>query len=86
MSKWVIKLSGFNVKYEPRTAIKSQALADFVADFSLDLEQQVAQEVEQIAQIANPGTWILYVDGSSNFQGASLSVVLKSPQGDIMMV
>ncbi|XP_021715146.1 uncharacterized protein LOC110683100 [Chenopodium quinoa] len=85
MSKWAIELSGFDIKYEPRTTIKSQALDDFVADFSPDLEQQAAQEVKQITQIADPGTWTLYVDGSSNFRGAGLGVVLKSPQGDMMV-
>ncbi|XP_021768647.1 uncharacterized protein LOC110732963 [Chenopodium quinoa] len=59
---WAIELSGFNIKYEPRIAIKSQALADFVADFSPNLEQQAAQEVKQITQIADPGTWTLYDD------------------------
>uniref|UniRef100_A0A803MIB6 Integrase catalytic domain-containing protein n=1 Tax=Chenopodium quinoa TaxID=63459 RepID=A0A803MIB6_CHEQI len=68
MSKWAIELSGLDIKYEPITVIKSQALVDFVADFSLDLELQAAQEVKQIAQITHLGTWTLYVDGSSYFR------------------
>ncbi|XP_021764713.1 uncharacterized protein LOC110729291 [Chenopodium quinoa] len=85
MSKWAIELSGFGITYEPRTAIKSQALADFLADFSPDLEQQAALESEQINQVHNPSTWILNVDGSSNFRGAGLGVVLESPQEDMMV-
>ena len=54
ISKWAIELSGFDIKYEPRIAINSQDLVDFVADFSPDLEQQTAQEVKQITKIANP--------------------------------
>ena len=38
MGKWAIALSSFDIKYHPRTAIKSQALADFVADLSPDIE------------------------------------------------
>mgnify|MGYP001797778765 FL=1 len=38
MSKWAMRLSTYNLTYEPRTTIKSQALADFVADFSPTLE------------------------------------------------
>ncbi|KAI3801956.1 hypothetical protein L1987_30075 [Smallanthus sonchifolius] len=34
MAKWSVKLSTYDLKYEPRTVTKSQALADFVADFS----------------------------------------------------
>lgn len=34
MAKWAIRLSIYDISYDARTAIKSQALADFVADFS----------------------------------------------------
>ena len=30
---WEIKLSEFDVQYHPRTAIKAQALADFITEF-----------------------------------------------------
>ena len=36
MAKWSVKLSIYNIIYEPRSVRKSQALADFVADFSDD--------------------------------------------------
>ena len=36
--KWAIELSEFDISYLPRTAIKSQALADFVAEFSPNLQ------------------------------------------------
>ena len=32
VAKWGIELAAFDIVYKPRTAIKSQALADFVAD------------------------------------------------------
>ena len=31
--KWVVKLTQFDIIYKPRTIIKGQALADFVAEF-----------------------------------------------------
>jgi hypothetical protein len=34
IAKWVLDLMGFDVQYVPQTAIKSQALADFVAEWS----------------------------------------------------
>ena len=48
MAKWSVKLSTYNIVYEPKTAIKSQALADFVADFSDNLKKEVEIEVEQL--------------------------------------
>ena len=32
VANWGIELSAFDIEYKPRTAIKSQILADFVAD------------------------------------------------------
>ncbi|XP_056688541.1 uncharacterized protein [Spinacia oleracea] len=82
IEKWTMALGGFDIKYQPRTAVKSQALADFVADFSPDLEKIADDEVKLINNIEE--TWTLFVDGSSKFRGAGLGVVLKSPQGDMI--
>ena len=32
--KWMIELGDFDVSYHPRTAIKGQALADFIVEFT----------------------------------------------------
>ena len=32
VAKWRIRLAAFDIKYQPRTAIKSQGLTDFAAD------------------------------------------------------
>jgi hypothetical protein len=32
IAKWAIELSMYNIVYEPQTAVKAQALSDFVAD------------------------------------------------------
>jgi len=34
MVQWAVELSQFNIEYRPRTAIKVQALADFIAEFT----------------------------------------------------
>ena len=34
ISKWALELMGHDIRYTPRTAIKSQALADFVAEWT----------------------------------------------------
>jgi dsDNA-binding SOS-regulon protein/uncharacterized protein YchJ len=80
MAKWAVKLSAFDIIYEPRTAIKSQALADFVADFSSDILEEAEKEVQQLREA--DGTWTLYTDGASNVKGTGLGILLKSPQGD----
>lgn len=52
MGKWAITLSGYDIKYLPRTVIKSQALADFVVEFSLGLEKIAKDEVAQINHVS----------------------------------
>ena len=34
MTLWVIELSEFDIQYDPRTAIKGQVVADFIAVFT----------------------------------------------------
>ena len=34
ISKWALKLMGHDIRYIPRTAIKSQALADFITEWT----------------------------------------------------
>ena len=34
LAKWSIELSEFDIQFKPRTAIKGQALADFIAEFT----------------------------------------------------
>ena len=34
VSKWAVELMGYDVKYVPRMVIKSQALADFIAEWT----------------------------------------------------
>ncbi|KAK1441334.1 hypothetical protein QVD17_07181 [Tagetes erecta] len=82
MAKWAVKMSAYDIIYEPRTAIKSQALADFVADFSDDLIKEADLEVQQLEE--DKGLWILHTDGASNVRGTGLGILLKSPQGDII--
>ncbi|KAJ9546290.1 hypothetical protein OSB04_018833 [Centaurea solstitialis] len=78
LAKWSIYLSGFDIEFKPKTAIKSQVLADFVAEFSPGLEPTTCDE---IVMISDNKPWILYVDGSSNVRGCGLGIVLKSSQG-----
>ena len=72
MALWVVELSEFDIRYQPRTAIKGQIVADFIAEFTLK-DGQGAEETPQ---------WSLYADGSSNRQAGRARVVLISPEED----
>ncbi|XP_022870105.1 uncharacterized protein LOC111389415 [Olea europaea var. sylvestris] len=68
--KWAIELL-----FRPRHAIKGQALADFVAEFTK------APKMEATMEPAEPPTWKLFVDGSSGEAGTGAGIVLESSEG-----
>ena len=37
--QWAVELSEFDIRYQPRHAIKAQALADFIAEFTLSHDE-----------------------------------------------
>ena len=47
MIHWAIELNQFDIKYKPRTTIKVQALADFIAEFTIPYEKEDTDEVER---------------------------------------
>ena len=56
MVQWAIELSQFDIEYHPRTAIKAQALADFIAEFTLTDKENPNHEAKR---------WTIQTDGSS---------------------
>ena len=42
MAKWAVELGEFDIKFQPRSTIKGQILADFIAKFSVELPQDIA--------------------------------------------
>ncbi|XP_070004118.1 uncharacterized protein [Nicotiana sylvestris] len=81
LAKWAIELSEYDIIYQPRTAIKSQVLADFVADFSQGMQLEAEKEL-QVFNGSNPRIWTLFTDGSSNVKGSGLGIVLVPPTGE----
>ena len=44
--KWVIGLGQFDMNFHPRTTIKEQALADFIAEYTYAVTGEAAKMVE----------------------------------------
>ncbi|GFY91230.1 hypothetical protein Acr_07g0014260 [Actinidia rufa] len=87
--KWSIELSEFHIEYKPRTAIKAQALADFIVESTHEdtqpettpLEMGIPKEPTSKKDLAH---WILFVDGSSNQHGCGAGLVIRAPSGEQM--
>jgi hypothetical protein len=72
IAKWALELMGQNIMYAPRNAIKSQVLADFMAEWTG--MQTPPAKIEQ-------ETWIMYFDASVMKEGAGVGLVFISLQG-----
>ncbi|GKV31333.1 hypothetical protein SLEP1_g40029 [Rubroshorea leprosula] len=70
--EWSIKLSEYDLKFQPRTTIKGQAVADFLVEC---LSVTVGDKAPE-----HP-VWVLYVDGAANIEGSGAGAVLVGPDG-----
>ena len=64
---------GLDITYDPRTMIKSQVLADFVAEWTEEQASTTPNRVEY---------WTMYFNGSLTLKGAGVGVLLMSPSSD----
>ena len=79
VAKWAIELGAFDIQFVSAQATKSQALADFITEWT----SVPFEEVE-----ADPSTtaapWVMYFDGSFALKGAGAGVVLSPPTGETL--
>ena len=73
IAKWGIELAAFDIQYKPRTAIKSEAFTDFMADWTEAMESTPLPDSEY---------WIMNFDVSKMKEGTGHGVVLQSPKGE----
>ncbi|XP_072066701.1 uncharacterized protein [Arachis hypogaea] len=64
---WAIELSHYDLQYEPRHAIKAQAMADFLVEVTGD------------PTVTTSIRWKLHVDGASNQTFGGAGIILESP-------
>ena len=70
--QWAVELSQFDVEYRPRTVIKSQALADFIAEFTLLGPDQEAKYLT----ISTDGSFVAGLGG--------IGIIMTSPKKDVL--
>jgi ribonuclease HI len=73
ISKWAVELGALTLDFKPRTAIKSQALVDFMAEWQ---ENQVEAPTNQLEH------WVMYFDGSLKLGGGGTGVLFISMRGE----
>jgi ribonuclease HI len=71
IGKWATELNEFSIDYVHRSSIQSQALADFIADWTPGAQEE---EANQDAE-----AWTVFCDGSWGTFGAGAAAVLVAP-------
>jgi ribonuclease HI len=71
VGKWAAELNEFCIDYVHRSSIQSQALADFIADWTPGAQEE---ETSKDAEV-----WIVFCDGSWGTFGAGAAAVLVAP-------
>nr|GEU81172.1 reverse transcriptase domain-containing protein [Tanacetum cinerariifolium] len=78
MLKWKFGLEAFDITYRPRTLIRGQILADFIAE----RPDEEGPPIEAPAEEVTPEQWTLFTDGSSCLEGSRAELILTSPEGE----
>ncbi|XP_075650966.1 uncharacterized protein LOC142621563 [Castanea sativa] len=72
---WAIELSQFDIEYHPKTAIKAQALADFIAEFTFPEEDSNSDKIER---------WTIQTDDLSTQKKGGARVVIITLEGEML--
>jgi hypothetical protein len=71
VGKWAAELNEFTIDYLHRSSIQSQALADFIADWTLESQDKERTKDNE--------AWTMLCDGSWGTFGAGATAILISP-------
>uniref|UniRef100_A0A2N9FX15 Uncharacterized protein n=1 Tax=Fagus sylvatica TaxID=28930 RepID=A0A2N9FX15_FAGSY len=74
--QWAVELSEFDIEYHPRQAIKAQALADFIAEFTVTEDGPSEEKPDE--------EWEIEIDGSSVKGAGGVGIVFKTPKGHLL--
>jgi hypothetical protein len=89
IAKWAAELVEFQLDFQPRHAIKSQVLADFIVEWTPSPSAPGGPDPDSDPTPAEPRAsvftephWTLFFDGSACQQGGATGVVLINPSRD----
>jgi ribonuclease HI len=73
IAKWACELGAHGIEFRPRTAIKTQALVNFISEW---IEHQVPDSLE-VSEV-----WRIHFDGSLKLQGVGAGILFIAPRGE----
>ncbi|GJV83709.1 reverse transcriptase domain-containing protein [Tanacetum coccineum] len=84
LAKWAIELGEHDIRYKPRSAIKGQVFADFIAESSIKMRSKISEEATTSPTQIPEKTllWTLFIDGASSNEGFGASLILTNLDGE----
>ena len=80
LSRWLILLTKFNLKYVARKTIKRSVVLDFCAK-PIEGENNKEDFPDEDILDVELGTWKMYFDGTINQYGNGIGILLITPEG-----
>ena len=74
IAKWGTRLGSFDIRYRPRSSVKGQVLADFIAKFTPKNDGKMICNVENLS-------WKVFMDDASSAMGAGIGIVIITSEG-----
>jgi hypothetical protein len=71
IAQWVVEINQYDIEFIPWRAIKSQALTDFIVEWT----DSGLRGVDEL-----PNHWVMYFDGSYTLKGVGAGVMLIPPK------
>ncbi|XP_071714641.1 uncharacterized protein [Rutidosis leptorrhynchoides] len=79
LAKCAIELGSYEITYLPRTSVRGQVLAYYLAEMTGELE--VIHEQTELKPVRGE-TWDLFTDSASCTEGSGAGLILTSPNGE----
>jgi hypothetical protein len=75
IAQWAVEISQYDVEFILQRVIKSQALTDFIAEWT----DSCLRGIDEL-----PNDWVMCFDWSDTLKEAEAGVVLIPPEGDVL--
>src|SRR6187397_679380 len=82
ISRWIVNLAQFDVRFMPQKAIKRYVVSDLLEDFPIEESMPIHDNEfpDEDLMVTEDDTWTFYFDGASNQKGCGVGVLLVSPK------
>ena len=84
LSRWLILLAKFNLKYVARKTIKGSVVSGFCAENPIEGENGKENFPNEYILDIELGAWKMYFNGAMNQYGNGIGVLLITPKGSHM--